>query len=134
MKKILAISLLIAFCTLAICSCVGTPDMSSVNKITYGERFYSAENYDEDLSNHPYIIIYDDGFMDRVTSSRTIRYKYEIVDESTLAYFYFDSTGVNTDTNKHGIFAFSENVLLDKDGTVYVREGYVNEELPSFGK
>ena len=133
MKKLLALSLLFVICAFAICSCAGTPDTSSANKITYGEKYYRASNYDADAENHyQYFIIYDSGYLDYVTSEYTTRYKYEIVDESTLAYFFDSSTNEFAKTNDYDVLVFSENVLMEKNGNVYVREGYINEELPNF--
>ena len=134
MKKLLALSLLLIICAFAICSCAGTPDTSSANKITYGEKYYRATEYEaDDEENFPYFIIYEDGYLD-YTNFKTIRYKYEIVDESTLAYFFDSSTDEDATTNDHDVLVFSENVLMEKNGNVYVREGYINEELPNFGK
>ena len=134
MKKLLTLSLLLIICAFAICSCAGTPDTSSANKITYGEKYYRATEYEaDDKENFPYFIIYEDGYLD-YTNFKTIRYKYEIVDESTLAYFFDSSTDLGTDTNDHGVLVYSENVLMTKSGVVFVREGYINEELPNFGK
>ena len=135
MKKLLAISLLLIICTFVICSCAGTPDMSTVNKIIYGEKYHRARDYEADgEENFPYYIIYEDGYLEYTSASYTTRYKYEIVDESTLAYFFDSSTDEDAKTNDHDVLVFSENVLMEKNGTVFVREGYINEELPSFGK
>ena len=135
MKKLLALSLLLVICAFAICSCAGTPDTSSANKITYGEKYHMARDYEaEDEENFPYYIIYEDGYLDYIRKSTTTRYKYEIVDESTLAYFFDSSTDEFAKTNDHDVLVFSENVLMEKNGNVYVREGYINEELPNFGK
>ena len=135
MKKLLALSLLLIICAFAICSCAGTPDTSSANKITYGEKYYRASDYEaDDEEKFPYFVIYEDGYLDYVASKKTTRYKYEIVDESTLAYFFYSSTDLGEDTASNGVLVFSENVLMTKGGAVFVREGYINEELPNFGK
>ena len=135
MKKLLALLFLLVICAFAICSCADTPDTSSANKITYGEKYYRANDYKaDDKGNFPYYIIYEDGYLDYVGSQETTKYKYEIVDESTLAYFFDSSTDLGADTDSNGVLVFSENVLMTKAGTVFVREGYINEELPNFGK
>jgi len=141
MKKLLAL-LLVLLSLVAICSCSGTPDMSSVNKITYGEKYYMAADMDEPEEERRYYAIYDDGYMDFYYAGDsyeyTVRYKYDVVDESTLVYFYdtlvVHSGSKDVKETDSGMLLFSENVLMTEDGTIYVREGYVSEELPNFGK
>ena len=145
MKKILLL-ILALLCIVAICSCSNAPDLSSANIITYGEKYYRASDMDLDENERRYFVIYDDGYLeylDRYYSSGEkseyiVRCKYEIIDESTLMYFY-DSreiitgdSGPSHDTN--GLLMFSENVLYASNGTAYVRGSYANEELPNFGK
>ena len=143
MKKFLAL-ILVILSLVAICSCSSAPDMSSVNKITYGEKYYMSDDCDKPEDERRYYIIYDDGYMEYYCpdgyygEKYTVRYKYDIVDESTLVRFY-DSLVVHSGSKDvtetvTGMLLFSENVLMTKEGSIYVREGYINAELPNFGK
>lgn len=71
----------------------------------------------------------------------TVTYKYEIIENGKLAYFYdsFEThegnNAASADNQSSGILSFSENVLSSLDGkSIYVRESYFNNELPNFGK
>lgn len=143
MKKFLAL-ILVILSLVAICSCSSAPDMSSVNKITYGEKYYMSDDCHKPEDERRYYIIYDDGYMEFYCpygfygEKYTVRYKYDIVDESTLVHFY-DSLVVHSGSkditeDDTGMLLFSENVLMTKGGSIYVREGYINAELPNFGK
>ena len=59
----------------------------------------------------------------------TVTYKYEIMDEGTLAYFFdsveiYDDDDVTTKASlrkSNGILLFSENVISTQAGTLFVR-------------
>lgn len=155
MKKIISL-LLIVVLLLSLAACGKTQDTSGANKLVYGEKYVKlriddTETPENDVS---YYIVKKDCiekyvyYKSRAILSDefhiyhyTVRYKYEIMDEGTLAYFY-DSIefheGHNTDRNSYkqsnGILLFSENVISTTQNDLYVRESYKNNELNSFGK
>lgn len=149
MKKTVSVLLLLC-CLLAFCACEGTtPDMSSANKIVYGEKYIRAEDASAPADQQVYYIFekdhlirhyYDTSSNDRVYHY-TLTYKYTFVDEGTVAYF-FDSRVIHDDDNAtsnnsnivNGILLFSENVLSNRSGDLYVRQSYLEQELTNFGK
>jgi hypothetical protein len=71
----------------------------------------------------------------------TLTFKYEIVEDGTLAYF-FDGVEIHDDDTKHvdkdfseraGLLMFSKNVLSTPEGALYINETYLEEELVNFG-
>ena len=152
MKKLLSILLLtVSVLGLLSCSSASKVDDSTIGKIVYGEKYIRGVNLPEEQQN--YYIIYDDyiefhyyydnAYIDSGeydVSHYKMKYKYTIVDESTLAYFY-DSVECYDDCNEHnhsssrsGILIFSENVLLDDGMHEFVRESYLEDELTNYCK
>lgn len=149
MKKILSV-LLIMCCLTVFCACgASTPDTSSANQIVYGEKYISADEILSPKSEQAYYIInknsikyYNYYQYSGSVQHCTITFKYEIMDEGTLAYF-FDSIEIYDDdntTNKdkpgtsHGILLFSKNVISTQSGNLFIRESYLENELKNFGK
>ena len=148
MKKLLSILLLaVSVLGLLSCSAASKVDDSTVGKIVYGEKYIRGVNLPEEQQN--YYIIYDDHIEyhyyykeyhgDDVTHYK-MKFKYTIVDESTLVYFY-DSVECYDDCNEHlhsssttGTLIFSENVLLNENMSEYVRESYFEDELTNYCK
>ena len=155
MKKILSV-LLILSCLLVCCACRGdtTEKDPLENKVVYGEKYIRTNTISEPEEQQVYFVFENDLLIYHVYyqySSNsayhyTAAYKYEIMDEGTLAYFFHsvtfheDHTAPMTETslrNGNGILLFSENVLYangDVSPTLYVRESYAEKELPNFGK
>ena len=147
MKKLIAFLLVLA-CLFLLCSCSGKKqDTSSANKIAYGEKYILKTDVARPETQQSYII-FEDGLMkwhqysfyNGNIDSRIISYKYEIIDEGTLAYF-FHSEKILEGKDKarktsvsSGIMMFSENVFcsVDESLKLYVRELYIEEELPNF--
>lgn len=148
MKKIISL-LLVLVCLVSLSACGGTSqDASGANKIVYGEKYYSISDasdpieerryylFEKDLVHYHYYHAYNS-----MVSHYTVSYKYEIMDEGTLAYF-FDSVEYHDDHTKlmdgysiSGILLFSENVIATGSGqSLYVRESYLENELTNFGK
>ena len=145
MKKLLSILLLtVSVLGLLSCSAASKVDDSTVGKIVYGEKYIRGVNLPEEQQN--YYIIYDDHIefhyyhedSDGDVTHYKMKFKYTIVDESTLVYFY-DSVECYDDCNEHfhsssttGTLIFSENVLLQQGTTKYVRESYLEDELTNY--
>ena len=154
MKKILSLFLILCLAS-SLCACGATmQDASSANKLVYGEKYIRTNTISEPEEQQVYFVFENDLLIYHVYyqySSNsayhyTAAYKYEIMDEGTLAYFFHsvtfheDHTAPMTETslrNGNGILLFSENVLYangDVSPTLYVRESYAEKELPNFGK
>lgn len=151
MKKLLSILLLtVSVLGLLSCSSASKVDDSTIGKIVYGEKYIRNVNDPEEQQR--YYVIYDDHlefhdyykeYLGDDVSHYKMKFKYTIVDESTLAYFY-DSVECYDDCNQHnhsssraGVLIFSENVLIEQStsGFVkYVRESYLEDELTNYCK
>lgn len=153
MKKVLSFLLVIG-CLIALCSCNGeVQDVSAANKLVYGEKYILASDVSVREEKQRYFIFEKDHLIyhhyynhssitgsDQV-SHHTYTCKYQIMDEDTLAYFY-DSVEIHSDHNNrttastatHGILLFSENVITNSEGQIFVRQSYLENELPNFGK
>ena len=128
-------------------------DTSSSNKIVFGEKYISEDSVSRPEDQQTYYI-FEDGLLKRhyysevdtlggsKISHYTRTYKYEIMDDGTLAYFFHSMTLHDDDTyneartkdNVNGILLFSENVLSSPEGYLYIRESYIKSELPNFGE
>ena len=99
-------------------------------------RYYIFEDK-EYLQHHYYYHSSSYGY----THHYTMRCRYEIMDDGTLAYFY-DSVTIHDDhtredgysTGKSGILLFSENVVATQAGDLYIRESFLENELKNFDK
>ena len=149
MKKIVA--LLIAFVcllTLVACDQPKSSEDSSENKVVYGEKYILRDDVNKDEDEMRYFVFEDEHYFKYYCyySYRsdiyhyTIRYRYEIIDDGTLAYFYDsmtiydDDTLTSTNSTSSGILLFSENVISRQNGELYVRESFLENELKNFGK
>jgi len=149
MKKVLSV-LLVLCCLLALASCGAggsSPDSSTANKIVYGARYVRANTIEKPDEEQTYYVIYKDrieyhyySFSESygTISHYTTTYKYTVMDEGTLAYFY-DSiethdnhTSNATPKNDYGLLLFSKNVLSTPSGTLFVLEDYAENQLPNF--
>lgn len=126
-------------------------DTSSSNKIVFGEKYISEGSVSRSEDQQTYYI-FEDGLLKYHIYSEyeslfglthyTRTYKYEIMDDGTLAYFFHSMTLHDDDTcneartkdNVNGILLFSENVLSSPEGYLYIRESYIKSELPNFGE
>lgn len=146
MKKTLAI-LLVLTSLLALVSCGAkgsTPDTSAANKIVYGARYIRSEDISEPAEKQNYYVVYKDRIefhsyyyssLSETHKECTVTYKYTIMDEGTLAYFYHSDEPKNTVRHdRSGLLLFSENVLATTAGVLFVREDYAKNELPNFDK
>ena len=150
MKRFLALALaLVCLLTLASCDKAVTPETKSANKIVYGEKYFFTGNLGSEEEESYYIFV-DDQYLQYTNrdlwhgaiSHYTVTYRYEIMDEGTLAYFFdsveiYDDDTESSDDNwgdERGILLFSENVLSNTAQNLYVRESFLKEELKNFGK
>lgn len=155
MRRIIIIVLLLATFGLFGCQNAHKVDTSSSNKIVYNVKYISNEAVNQPVEKQTYYIftskekltyhryyVYSSSFSEesRVTHY-TIEYIYEVMDDGTLAYFY-DSIIIHEDDNQtdeaekkstSGILLFSENVLTNSNGFLYINENYL-EKIPNFGK
>lgn len=152
MKKIVA--LLIAFVcllTLVACDQSQSSEDSSENKVVYGEKYILSSDVNKDEDEMQYYIFEDKEYLQHhyyyhsssygYTNHYTMRCRYEIMDDGTLAYFY-DSVTIHDDntreggysTGKSGILLFSENVVTTQAGDLYIRESFLEDELKNFSK
>lgn len=159
MKKTISFILLVG-CLVALCSCgFSIPDMSSASKIVYGEKYIFADDTSLPEDEQNYYIFEkghlthhyyyhrtsrdsDTGEVFHNIEHYTLTYKYTVMDEGTIAYF-FDSIEIHDDdtetkenygNTKRGLLLFSENVVSTISGALYVRQSYLDEELENFGK
>jgi len=152
MKRTLAI-LLALCCLLALASCrtkASTLDTSAANKIVYGVRYIQTDDISKPTEEQNYYVIYKDHLEHHYyhystssgkTTHYTVTYKYTVMDEGTLAYF-FDSYVLHDNdnatgkilSNNSGLLLFSENVLSRPSGDLFVCEDYAKNQLPNFGK
>ena len=148
MKKIISL-FLVVFSLLSLSACAKKQNAPGAGKIVFGEQYINVENADPERDYtsfffekdylHKFVYYYSSS--DRVYHY-TITYKYEIIDEGTLAYFYdsvelhetHNATDAEEYNDSSGILLFSENVLYTQDGTLYARETYFKNELSNFGK
>lgn len=146
MKKILSL-LLVVIALVSLVACAKEPNTSGANKLVYGERYISLDGCEPDHNFYTFLIEKDAIYKyvyyksDERVYHYTITYKYEIIENGKLAYFYdsFEAhegnNAASADNQSSGILSFSENVLSSLDGkSIYVRESYFNNELPNFGK
>ena len=151
MKKILTLFLILCLAS-SLCACGATvQDASSANKLVYGEKYIRTEYVSKPEEPPEYFVFEKDLLIDHTYYQSndhgvyhyTVTYKYEIMDEGTLAYFFHsvtfheDHTAPMTEAavrNNKGILLFSENVLYANSNVLYVRESYAEKELPNFGK
>ena len=152
MKKIVA--LLIAFVcllTLVACDQSQSSEDSSENKVVYGEKYIRSGDVNKDENEMQYYIFEDQEYLQYhyyyyyssygYASHYTMRCRYEIMDDGTLAYFY-DSATIHDDhtreggcsTGESGILLFSENVVTTQEGALYIRESFLKDELKNFHK
>ena len=158
MKKLVAVLLLLT-CLFALSACkTAEIDDDNKGKIVYGEKYICAVDVSDSEEEQSYYIFekdyltyhyyyYYESYDDSVdTYSYTVTYKYEAIDEETIA-FFFDSVdeidGLDTAeeeelkerlNDKNGILIVSKNVLMSQGGTLYVRESYIEDELTNFDK
>ena len=155
MKKILSLFLILCLAS-SLCACGATvQDASSANKLVYGEKYIRADTISEPEEQQVYFVFEKDLLINHeyyqysvnAVCHYTATYKYEIIDEGTLAYFFHSVTFHEDHTvllmseeglrNDNGILLFSENVLYENSevsNVLYVRESYAEKELPNFGK
>ena len=147
MKKIVAILLLVC-CLMTLSACgAKSVDATSANKIDYGEKYIKTSRHDGAQLDTYFVIEKNCLKYYKFNQSESfgdenniyhyeITYKYEVIDDGKLAYFFdsvkiYDDDNVNDtdDFNKRcGILTFSENVLAEDD-VLYVRESYLKREL-----
>ncbi len=154
MKKLTAVLLLLT-CLLALSACkTAKLDDDSKGKIVYGEKYIYAEDASEPEEEQTYYIFekdyltyhhyyYYESYDGSVDSySYTVTYKYEAIDEETIA-FFFDSVEVHDGDaeeieerlkDRNSILIVSKNVLMSQGGDLYVRESYLEDELTNFDK
>lgn len=147
MKKILSCLLLVS-CLLSLCACEFTvSDMFSPNKVVYGEK-YIHEDYTSKPENEQIYYIFEKDYLifhyyagGSSIAHYTITYKYEMIDEETIAYF-FDSVEIHDDdtrtaeydrSSSDGVLMISKNVVMTLGGILYVRQSYLDEELENYG-
>ena len=158
MKKVLSL-LLVIVCLLAFCSCNGatqdvssanTQDVSSANKLVYGEKYIQAADILLPEEQQNYYIFEKDHLIyhyyrkqELYNETNVYHYtatcKYEIMEKGVLAYFYDSAESHDDNTEKishsiQGILLFSENVLTRQAGGIFIRQSYLENELPNFGK
>ena len=149
MKKIIAVLLLVCS-LLTFCACgAKKQDASYANKLVYGEKYIKASDVSLKEAEQRYYVFEKDYFtyyfyseLDSKRQHYTVTYKYEIMDEGTLAYFFdsveiYDDDDVTTKASlrkSNGILLFSENVISTQAGTLFVRESYLENELENFGE
>nr|MBE6545284.1 hypothetical protein [Oscillospiraceae bacterium] len=146
MKKILSCLLLVS-CLLSLCACEFTvSDMFSPNKVVYGEK-YIHEDYTSKPENEQIYYIFEKDYLifhyyadGSDITHYTITYKYELIDEETIAYF-FDSIEIHDDDTRtvksyypysEGVLIISKNVVMTLNGKLYVRQSYLDEELENY--
>ena len=146
MKKALAVLLVLcSLFALASCGARGsTPDTSAANKIVYGARYIRWDDISEPAEKQNYYVVYMDRieyhsyFYSEVSEADleyTVTYKYSVMDEGTLAYFYHSCEPAGAvKTDRSGLLLFSENVISTNSGALFVREDYAKSELPNFDK
>ncbi len=106
----------------------------------YGEKYIEDWSVGRGELRY-YYIFYKDGTGKFRKSSYTISFKYEIVDDDTIACFYdgvkYNSVDADEDSVSHGwkeIISCSKNVIMTAtDGDIYIAESYL-EEIPNFNK
>ena len=148
MKKLISVFLILA-CLLSFVAC-GTKklDTSTVGKIVYGEKYISEGAADAPEDEQSYYLFQKDSLEYHRYSEiqgnirhYTVTFKYTPVDEGTVACF-FDSVKTHEDHNSGDpdvqndayILLISENVVCTTDQRLYIREGYLEDELTNFGK
>ena len=149
MKKIVALLIaLVCLLTLVACDQSQPSEDSSENKVVYGEKYIKSSSVNMDEDEMPYYVFEDEHYFKYYyyysygsdIYHYTIRYRYEITDDGTLAYFYDsmtiydDDTLTSTSSTSSGILLFSENVIYRQTGELYVRESFLENELKNFGK
>jgi hypothetical protein len=152
MKKLLAVLLVLcSLLALASCGAKGsTPDTSTANKIVYGARYILEDDIGIPAEEQKYYTIYKDRLEHHYYSYSpdtgkikhyTVTYKYTVMDEGTLAYFYHsdvihdnDTANTKINTGACGLLLFSKDTLATTTGTLYIREDYAKNQLPNFGK
>ena len=152
------LSLFMIFCMLLSLAACGAgahrADTGSANKIRYNEKYIRAAVVDKPEEQQTYYIFTADTltyhyyrhsyYPTTSVEHYTVVYRYEVMDEGTLAYF-FDSIEFHDDhsastkesayCHSNGVLLFSENVLLDaSSGNIsFIREAYWKEKLTNFG-
>ena len=154
---VLVMSVLAAFCMLG-CNSGGSDSLRTYSSLKMKEKyvrldddsspstslqvsytFYSNGTGEYDYFNKSYSYT-GGGNTTYNISSYIIKFKYTYCDKDKegIACFY-DSIEYKDNDNQHSdksdwysILTVSENILMNMGGTVYVREGYKDKELPNF--
>ncbi|MCI8596101.1 MAG: hypothetical protein HFE35_04695 [Clostridia bacterium] len=149
---VLVVSVLAAFCMLG-CNSGGSDSLRTYSPLKMKEKYVELERdsssrtsymfYSNGTGEYNYYYISYYGTVEGISyniSSYVIKFKYTYCDKDKegVACFY-DSIEYNNDDNQHSdksdwyrIITVSENVLMTMNGTIYVREGYKDKELPNF--
>ena len=148
MKKLISVFLILA-CLLSFVACSAKKlDTSTVGKIVYGEKYIFEWSADAPEDEQSYYLFKKDSLEYHFYSEfqgdirhYTVTFKYTPVDEGSVACF-FDSVKTHEDHNGGAlevqsdafILLISENVVCTTEQRLYIREGYLEDELTNFGK
>ena len=151
MKKIICgvLALMSVFC-MGACAW----DKESDCKLSYGVKYINEGKAAGYQSGETYIVFNEDGtakyhYYYVSTSgesvySYTIKYKYEIIEEESMVFCFYDGIEYDEAHNaallshaesaKVQTYMYTENFLMSIGGSVYLSEDFLEEELPNFGK
>ena len=147
MKKFLSIF----FALFLILSCFAVSGCQTESKrvLTYDRKYIITTDFEKDESKQNYWIFYKDGtctyhhyelvYGDNY-SNYVCTFKYSLdEDESTLFYFfdsvsYLDANNYgNVSTSTRGYLLVSKDVVMNKDGSFFVCEDFI-DNIPNYGK
>lgn len=143
MKRIISVFILI--CSLLSLSACNLSDLmgDNLNGVVLGEKYVYSDSVNKEYEQ--YFIVEKDRLIyhfrnSENTSNYTVTYKYTILEEGMISYFY-DSKEINDtqhDENsfvyENGMLILSENVIYTQSQMQFIRESYLNDELKNFGK
>ena len=143
MKRIISVFILI--CCLFSLSACNFSDLKGddLNDVVLGEKYIYAGSVNSEYEE--YYIVEKDRLIyhfrnDSNNNNYTITYKYTVIEEGMISYFY-DSKEINDTSHdensfirKNGMLILSENVIYTQSQLQFIRESYLNDELENFGK
>ena len=143
MKRIISVFILIC-CLFSLSACNLSDLMGdNLNGVVLGEKYVYSDSVNKEYEQ--YFIVEKDRLIyhfrnSENTSNYTVTYKYTILEEGMISYFY-DSKEINDtqhDENsfvyENGMLILSENVIYTQSQMQFIRESYLNDELKNFGK
>lgn len=144
MKRIISVFILIC-CLFSLSACNLSDLMGdNLNGVVLGEKYIYSESVNKEYEQY-YIVEKDRLIYHHISNATnnnyTITYKYTILEEGMISYFY-DSKEINDTNHDENSFVYNNSMLIISENVIYnassqmqfIRESYLKDELENFGK